>query len=111
MPGLLEAALAQPWPALWFDKIDSTNEEGRRRAEAGDFGPCWIAARRQTAGRGRRGRDWASPTGNLYTTALFPFDRSPEDAALLCFSAGLAVVDAIGAVGADTSGRKAEMAQ
>jgi BirA family biotin operon repressor/biotin-[acetyl-CoA-carboxylase] ligase len=41
---------------LWLDEVDSTNAEARRRAEAGQAGPLWIAARRQTAGRGRRGR-------------------------------------------------------
>ncbi|PKQ03975.1 MAG: hypothetical protein CVT73_14405, partial [Alphaproteobacteria bacterium HGW-Alphaproteobacteria-12] len=44
-----------------FVEIDSTNEEARRLAEAGEVGPLWIVAARQTAGRGRRGRSWASP--------------------------------------------------
>jgi hypothetical protein len=39
-----------------FDVLDSTNAEARRRAEAGEAGPVWITATRQTAGRGRRGR-------------------------------------------------------
>ncbi|MEM6627315.1 MAG: biotin--[acetyl-CoA-carboxylase] ligase [Pseudomonadota bacterium] len=104
MTSILGAALAQPWPALWYETLDSTNEEARRRASQGDFGPAWIAARQQSAGRGRRGRDWISPAGNLFTTALFPFDRTPEDAALLCFSTGLAVIDALDALGADTAG-------
>ncbi len=54
------------WPAapiLLLDETDSTNAEARRRAEAGETGPLWIVARRQTAGRGRRGRAWDSEHG------------------------------------------------
>ena len=41
---------------ITHDTIDSTNAEGLRLARAGERGPLWIAARSQTAGRGRRGR-------------------------------------------------------
>ena len=34
--------------------------------------PTWIVADRQTAGRGRRGRAWQSPVGNLMTTLYLP---------------------------------------
>ena len=50
------------WPAEWFDEIDSTNEEARRRVAAGNFSSCWIVARQQSAGRGRLGRSWKSPS-------------------------------------------------
>src|SRR5262245_22037504 len=93
----------QAWPVVRFDEIDSTNEEARRRAQAGDIGPCWLTAKVQTAGRGRLGRQWDSPAGNLFATALFPYPRTPAEAALACFSAGLAVIDAAGAVGVDAS--------
>jgi BirA family biotin operon repressor/biotin-[acetyl-CoA-carboxylase] ligase len=91
------------WPVIRFDEIDSTNEEARRRAQSGDLGPCWLTARTQTAGRGRLGRQWESPPGNLFATALFRFPRPPAEAALACFSAGLAVIDAVEASGADAS--------
>ncbi len=80
---------------MWLDEVDSTNEDAKRRASAGTAGPIWIAARQQTAGRGRAGRSWVSPLGNLYATALFPFERALADAVRLPFAAGLAVVDAI----------------
>lgn len=86
--------LSQSWPILRFGEIDSTNEEARRRAAQGDTGPCWLVAERQTAGRGRLGRVWDSPSGNLFATALFGFRGTPAEASLTCFSAGLAVVDA-----------------
>lgn len=82
------------WPIVRFDEIDSTNEEARRRSSAGDLGPCWITASSQSAGRGRLGRDWDSPKGNLFATALFEFPKPLAEAALVCFSAGLAVIDA-----------------
>ena len=49
---------------LWrFERIDSTNLEARRRAEAGaPHGAC-LAADFQTAGRGRLDRHWESPAG------------------------------------------------
>ncbi len=76
-----------------FDEIDSTNEEARRRAAVGERGPLWIFARRQTAGRGRRGREWESPEGNLATTLLIAPGVSAPEAARLSFVAALAVHD------------------
>lgn len=94
---------SQPWPVFRFGEIDSTNEEARRRAHAGDLGPCWLSADAQTAGRGRLGRVWDSPAGNLFATALLPYPRPAAEAALACFSAGLAVLDAAKAAGVDAS--------
>ena len=76
-----------------FEEIDSTNEEARRRALAGERGPVWIWARRQTAGRGRRGRTWESPAGNLMTTLLIAPGVGASEAARLSFVAALAVHD------------------
>lgn len=89
------------WPIVRFAEIDSTNEEARRRAAAGDTGPCWLLARRQSAGRGRQGREWDSPVGNLFATALLIYPRPLVEAMLASFAAGLAVIDAAGAVGVD----------
>jgi len=80
-------------PVLILDETDSTNAEARRRAEAGEVGPLWIAARRQTAGRGRRGRQWGSDSGNLFTSLLLLTQKSPAEAAQLTFAASLAVAD------------------
>lgn len=82
-------------PVLILQEIDSTNAEARRRAEAGEFGPLWIAAQRQTEGRGRRGRVWEMPTGNLAQTLLLTLDRSPLDASQLTFVSALAVYDLV----------------
>jgi BirA family biotin operon repressor/biotin-[acetyl-CoA-carboxylase] ligase len=81
-------------PILAFEEIDSTNAEARRRAEAGEVGPMWFTALRQTAGRGRRGRDWETGAGrNLAATYLFVTDRKPADAAQVSFVAALAAAE------------------
>lgn len=85
------------WPAgyrlLELDEIDSTNEEARRRALAGEAGPLWIKAARQSAGRGRRGRVWIAPPGNLSATLLIRPNRPALECAQLSFAAALAVAD------------------
>tara|TARA_R110000824_G_scaffold155226_6_gene327736 strand:- start:26783 stop:27544 length:762 start_codon:yes stop_codon:yes gene_type:complete len=78
-----------------FAEIDSTNEEARRLGAAGEAGPVWITAAVQTAGRGRRGREWVSPTGNFMGTLFLRPQASPRKAAELSFVAALAVHDAV----------------
>jgi BirA family biotin operon repressor/biotin-[acetyl-CoA-carboxylase] ligase len=85
-------------PVETFDEIDSTILEARRRAERGDLGPVWLVARRQSAGRGRRGRPWSSLEGNLFATYLFATTRAPAEIALLGFAAGVAIAEAVEAV-------------
>ncbi|MEZ6021851.1 MAG: biotin--[acetyl-CoA-carboxylase] ligase [Hyphomonadaceae bacterium] len=80
-------------PLEVFDEIDSTILEARRRAERGDAQPVWLIAKRQTAGRGRRGRSWVSPEGNLMATYLFATTRPPAEIALLGFVAGVAIAE------------------
>lgn len=80
-------------PVLLLDQIDSTNAEARRRAEAGETGPLWIVARRQSEGRGRRGRRWESDSGNLFATLLTVTRKAPAEAAQVTFLAALAVAD------------------
>lgn len=80
-------------PIEAYDELDSTNAEARRRAEAGEAGPVWITALRQTAGRGRRGRAWDTATGNLAATLLFVTDKPPAEAAQVSFIAALAAAD------------------
>ena len=80
-------------PVLILDETDSTNAEARRRAEAGEVGPLWITARRQSDGRGRRGRKWESEGGNLFSSLLLRTRKSPAEAAQLTFAASLAVAD------------------
>jgi BirA family biotin operon repressor/biotin-[acetyl-CoA-carboxylase] ligase len=82
-------------PILTFDELDSTNAEARRRAEAGERGPVWLMARRQTAGVGRRGRSWDGGEGNLTATLLLTLDKSAAEAGQLAFLAGVAAAETI----------------
>jgi len=86
---------AEPAPILAFETLDSTNAEARRRAEAGEGGPLWITAGRQTAGRGRRGRSWSTDVGNLAATLLMTAPANPIEASQVSFVAALAVADLV----------------
>ena len=82
------------WPPgyrhIHFESIGSTNDEARRLAAAGDTGPVWITADEQTAGRGRRGRAWISPKGNLMSTLLLKPQRPAAECAQLSFVSAIA---------------------
>ena len=62
------AELPEGCKLLDLDEVDGTNAEAMRRVLAGERGPLWIIADRQTAGRGRSGRAWASQPGNLFAS-------------------------------------------
>ncbi|MEP2718744.1 biotin--[acetyl-CoA-carboxylase] ligase [Pseudophaeobacter sp.] len=86
-----------------LDEVDSTLDEAARIA--GDLGgPEWILAKRQTKGRGRRGRDWKDPTGNLAATLVLRPSEPPQVVALRSFVAALAVYDACEALTGRTAG-------
>jgi BirA family biotin operon repressor/biotin-[acetyl-CoA-carboxylase] ligase len=89
-----------------FAEIDSTNEEARRRALAGQLEPCWLVAERQSSGRGRLGRQWESARGNLFATSLLAYPRSASEATLVSFAAAVAVLEAARMTGVDTSSLK-----
>ena len=78
-----------------LDEIDSTNEEARRLAAAGAAAGTVVWAKRQTAGRGRRGRSWISEPGNLFTSLILRPHVPPARAAELTFVASLAVAQAV----------------
>jgi BirA family biotin operon repressor/biotin-[acetyl-CoA-carboxylase] ligase len=85
--------LAKPPPIETYAELPSTNAEARRRGEAGEGGPVWIMAQRQTAGRGRRGRAWESGSGDLAATLLMTTHLPPAEAAQASFVAALAAAD------------------
>lgn len=88
---------------LRLGEVDSTNEEARRRAEAGAPTPLWITADRQLKGRGRQGRPWSEANGNLYATLLIRPDMPAAQASLLSFAACLAVAELFEAYGGTAS--------
>lgn len=93
-PGLVCPA---GYMAIHLDAVGSTNAEAFERARQGAASGLWVVARRQTAGRGRRGRIWTSEPGNLYSSLML---RDPiEEARLgeLPLVVALAVHDAVAA--------------
>lgn len=95
----VERALALGWRVEHFSTIGSTNDEARKRALQGDSGRLWIIADEQKAGRGRLGRTWVSPPGNLHASALL-LDPAPVARGFeIGFVAGLALRRAVGDLG------------
>jgi len=89
------SSAAQGARLVSLDAVGSTNAEAFARARGGERGPLWVAARRQTAGRGRRGRAWVSEPGNLYASLLLTDPAPPQRAAELSLVAALALHDAL----------------
>jgi BirA family transcriptional regulator, biotin operon repressor / biotin---[acetyl-CoA-carboxylase] ligase len=112
---LAPTAVAEGFRLEAFDTIGSTNAVALQRAQAGDPGKLWIVSKKQEAGRGRRGRPWLTPEGNLAATLLMVGRFEPKVAATLGFVAGLALADALNAlvanarmsVGVDGAGGRA----
>jgi BirA family biotin operon repressor/biotin-[acetyl-CoA-carboxylase] ligase len=89
------AKLPPGYHAVTLDEVDSTNDEAKRRAEAGAPEGTLVIARRQTAGRGRRDRRWHSPEGNLYMSLVVRPEGTAAEAARLSFVAAVALGDAL----------------
>ena len=63
----------------------------------------WLRAVEQTAGRGRLGRAWASPPGNLYASTLVRLRSSDPAPATLAMVASVALDETLRGYGADPS--------
>lgn len=87
--------LPDGWTLVALPSVGSTNDEATRLAEAGAPEQTFVWAREQTGGRGRRGRFWASPVGNLYCSTILRPACSPQRAAEIGFVAALAVADLV----------------
>ena len=73
-------AIADKWKIYSFDEIGSTNDEIQKYCcESGKN--IVVCAKKQTAGRGRRGRSWNCAAGNLFFSLAFEFElqRAGED--------------------------------
>lgn len=83
-------------PTVFLEKIDSTNNEAKRRAEAGAGHGTLIIAENQEAGKGRRGRNWSSPSGSgIWMTLLLKPEFPPSQASMLTLVAAMAVADGV----------------
>ena len=87
-----------PWPEgyarVTLDSVDSTMAEAARRAPEIER-PTWIIAKTQTAARGRRGRPWVVPEGNLNATLIFRPEATAAEAAKRSFLAANALFHAL----------------
>lgn len=81
-------------------RVDSTNQRLIEAPSADD--PQALFAEAQTAGRGRRGRDWRSPFGaNLYLSLAWNFAGWPPKLGCLPLAVGVAATRALSASGLD----------
>ncbi|WP_115299218.1 bifunctional biotin--[acetyl-CoA-carboxylase] ligase/biotin operon repressor BirA [Ectopseudomonas mendocina] len=95
-----QGALGSGWPVAVEPSVDSTNAEIFRRLEAGERAPFVLLAERQTAGRGRRGRVWASPFAeNLYCSVVLRVDGGMSQVEALSLTVGLAVAKTLQSLG------------
>ncbi|NKB57065.1 MAG: biotin--[acetyl-CoA-carboxylase] ligase [Alphaproteobacteria bacterium] len=78
-----------------LESVGSTNDEARARALDGASDGTVVWAREQIAGRGRRGRTWSSPQGNLYTSTIFRPGKPAGETAQLSLVAAVALGDAL----------------
>jgi BirA family biotin operon repressor/biotin-[acetyl-CoA-carboxylase] ligase len=94
--------VSDPAPALpegfylhHYALVGSTNDAAKTLARAGAPEGTLVWADEQTAGRGRRGRTWLSPPGNLYLSLVLRPAGAPARAAQLGFVAALGLGDAL----------------
>ncbi|MFN2260234.1 MAG: biotin--[acetyl-CoA-carboxylase] ligase, partial [Parasphingopyxis sp.] len=82
----------------------STNDDLKELAREGAAEGLWLRAERQTRGKGRRGRSWDSPAGNLYASTLVRLRDGDPAAASLALVAGVALWDALAGALGDAQG-------
>lgn len=87
--------LARPFKLIALDEVDSTSTMAKRLCAADALHGTLVWALRQTAGRGRLGRTWISPPGNLYLSLILRPDADAARAAGLAFAAAVAVAEAV----------------
>ncbi|WP_144186677.1 biotin--[acetyl-CoA-carboxylase] ligase [Elioraea rosea] len=82
------------WRIERHARLSSTNDRAIEAADAGEPPGLVVLAGEQTAGRGRSGRKWHSPPGNLYCSVLLPPGEGLVGGAAALLS-GLALHDAL----------------
>lgn len=100
-------AACRSWPIKVLSSVDSTNAEALRRLEQGHAAPFIVLAERQSAGRGRRGRSWASPFAeNLYYSLVLQVTGGMRQLEGLSLVVGLALLQALKDTGMVSVGLK-----
>jgi BirA family biotin operon repressor/biotin-[acetyl-CoA-carboxylase] ligase len=91
----MTTARQHDWRLQVHEVLPSTSDFCRARAAEGEPGGLAVMARRQTQGRGSRGRDWDSPVGNMYLSVLLRPAEQARDAAQWSLLAGVALGEAL----------------
>jgi len=93
---LAPQAEAAGYRLLAFDVVEgSTNTDAMERARAGAEANLWVVTAHQRGGRGRRGRSWEGPRGNLAASLLVEPRCEPGMTATIGFVAGAALHEAV----------------
>lgn len=105
LPGLQRAAtdagVVLPAATEVFFELGSTNEHLHTAPAPPPSAPRLVFAELQTAGRGRRGRDWIAPFGSGLTFSIgWTFAEMPADLSALGLALGVCVVRALRELGA-----------
>ncbi|HTP27951.1 MAG TPA: biotin--[acetyl-CoA-carboxylase] ligase [Anaeromyxobacteraceae bacterium] len=88
----------------WLEETGSTNDVAKRLAEEGALHGEVVVAEAQTAGRGRRGRTWASSPGkNLLLSVILRPDLPPSRCAELTLVASVALCEVVRRAGVQAS--------
>ena len=74
---------------------EEQDEEAKALAQSGAEAGTVVWAREQTAGKGRHGRSWTSPRGNLYLSIIQRPNCRLADAPQMGFVTGVALADAL----------------
>lgn len=76
---------------MLLEECESTNDLARELGRKGEPHGTWVSARRQTAGRGRMGRQWESTNGNLFLSLVLRPTSAPKLWTWAPLAVGLAV--------------------
>ena len=84
---------------IYYEQLDSTNTKVSELAAQGAAHGTVVVATRQTAGKGRRGREWESSGDNIYMSMLLKPDFETEKAPMLTLVMAYSVAKVLGANG------------
>ncbi|MGB0833368.1 MAG: bifunctional biotin--[acetyl-CoA-carboxylase] ligase/biotin operon repressor BirA [Psychrobium sp.] len=103
--------VALPTPVFVESVIDSTNNWIKQQISSGALNDSpsgtTIFSEAQTAGRGRRGKQWVSPLGaSLYLSTHWRFEQGISATSGLSLVVGIAIVEALTELGVPNLGLK-----
>ena len=87
--------MPKDWLLIAKDTVGSTNEEAKRLAMHKASEGVVVLAKEQTAGHGRRSRNWYSPRGNLFCSIILKPEKLLSESSQVSFVATVALVEAL----------------